>query len=240
MQPAEHRVYQHNRLVEASHTLTLNEKRLVLLAASKLDSRKPLPSDGYIRISAAEYADVFGININTVYRMLSEAAHRLYARTIRLYRDDGRVAEEMRWVFHVIYREGQAQVELGFSPSVTPYLTRLHREFTHYQLQQVGSLTSFHAIRLYELCCQFLRVGSRQVPLDRLRQMLDVVDKYKSVKDLRRHVLDASIREINEHTNLTVSVEPKRKGRRIVAFTFSIRQKCDAVGSNESQAALDL
>ena len=36
-------VVQSNKMVESSHTLTLNEKRLVIMAAAHLDSRKPMP-----------------------------------------------------------------------------------------------------------------------------------------------------------------------------------------------------
>ena len=217
----ENKVTQSNKLIEASHTLTLNEKRLVLAAASLIDPRKPLPKDGYLTVRADSFADVFGLDVRHAYEALDDAASRLFERDIRRY-SKGKVVERMRWVFHVKYREGQGCVELGFSPTVLPHLTMLNREFTSYQLKQIGSLSSFYAVRLYELMSQFLKLGQRECTLDQLRQMLDLGDKYQDVKNLRVRVLDPALKELNAGTDLAVTAEPRRQGRKIVGFSFTI------------------
>lgn len=215
------KVTQSNKLIEASHTLTLNEKRLILAAASMLDPRKPLPRDGYLTIRADSFADVFGLDVRHAYEALDDAASRLFERDIRRY-SKGKLVERMRWVFHVKYREGEGCVELGFSPTVVPHLTMLNKEFTSYQLKQIGSLSSFYAVRLYELMSQFLKLGQRECSLEQLRQMLDLGDKYPNVKDMRRWVLDPALKELNASTDLAVTVEPRRQGRKIVGFHFTI------------------
>jgi plasmid replication initiation protein len=227
----ENKVTQSNRLIEASHTLTLNEKRLVLCAASMIDPRKPLPKDGYLSVRADTFAEVFGIDVKHAYEALDDAATRLFNRDIRRYAK-GKVVERMRWVFHVKYREGQGCVELGFSPTVLPHLTMLNKEFTSYQLKQIGSLSSFYAVRLYELMSQFLKLGERSCTLDQLRQMLDLGDKYQDVKDMRKRVLDPALKEMNANTDLAVTAEPMRKGRKITGFSFTI--------SKNDQMALQL
>lgn len=227
----ENKVTQSNRLVEASHTLTLNEKRLVLCAASLIDPRKPLPKDGYLTIRADTFADVFGIDVRHAYASLDDAASRLFERDIRRYAK-GKVVERMRWVFHVKYLEGKGCVELGFSPTVLPHLTMLNKEFTSYQLKQIGSLSSFYAVRLYELMSQFLKLGERTCTLDQLRQMLDLGDKYQDVKNLRVRVIDPALKELNANTDLAVSAEPMRQGRKVVGFSFTI--------SKNDQMALQL
>jgi len=219
----DNRVTQSNRLIEASHTLTLNEKRLVLAAASMIDPRKPLPKDGYLTIRADEFADVFGLDVRHAYEALDDAASRLFERDIRRY-SKGKIVERMRWVFHVKYKAGQGCVELGFSPTVLPHLTMLNKAFTSYQLKQVGNLSSFYAVRLYELMSQFLKIGQRECTLDQLRDMLDLGTKYQDVKDMRKRVLDPAIKELNAGTDLAVTVEPRRKGRKIVGFAFTIKQ----------------
>jgi len=217
----ENKVTQSNKLIEASHTLTLNEKRLVLCAASLIDSRKPLPKDGYLTIRADTFADVFGLKVKHAYEALDDAATKLFNRDIRRYAK-GKVVERMRWVFHVKYKEGQGCVELGFSPTVLPHLTMLNKEFTSYQLKQIGSLSSFYAVRLYELMSQFLKIGERECSLVQLRQMLDLGEKYQDVKDMRKRVLDPALKELNSSTDLTVVAEPNRKGRKIIGFAFTI------------------
>lgn len=227
----ENKVTQSNKLIEASHTLTLNEKRLVLCAASLIDPRKPLPKDGFLTIRADTFADVFGIDVRHAYEALDDAAKRLFNRDIRRY-SKGKLVEQMRWVFHVRYRDGQGCVELGFSPTVVPHLTMLNKEFTSYQLKQIGSLSSFYAVRLYELMSQFLKLGERACTLDQLRQMLDLGDKYQDVKDMRKRVLDPALKEVNANTDLAVTAEPMRQGRKITGFSFTI--------SKNDQMALQL
>lgn len=227
----ENKVTQSNKLVEASHTLTLNEKRLVLCAASQLDSRKPLPKDGYLTVRADAFAEVFGLDVRHAYAALDDAANRLFERDIRRY-VKGKLVERMRWVFHVKYKEGQGCVELGFSPTVLPHLTMLNKEFTSYQLKQIGSLSSFYAVRLYELMSQFIKLKQRECTLVQLRQMLDLGDKYQDVKNLRVRVLDPALKELNANTDLAVVAAPMRQGRKITGFSFTI--------SKNDQMALEL
>jgi plasmid replication initiation protein len=221
MELVENKITQSNKLVEASHTLTLNEKRLILCAASLIDPRKPLPKDGYLTIRADSFAEVFGLDVSHAYEALNDAANRLFERDIRRY-IKGKVVERMRWVFHVKYKEGQGCVELGFSPTVLPHLTMLNKEFTSYQLKQIGSLSSFYAIRLYELMSQFVKLKQRECTLDQLRLMLDLGEKYQNVKDMRRWVLSPALKELNASTDLSVTAEPRRHGRKIVGFSFTI------------------
>lgn len=220
-------VWQSNRLVEASQTLTLNEKRLVLAAAALHDPRKPLPPKGTVELHAEDFADVFGIEARGhVYEALEDAARRLGNRWIRtIYTRKGKPAERnVRWVWLVEYRKGEGTVVLGFSPGVAPYLTMLHTEFTRYKIKQVGQIGSFYGVRLYELCAQFRKAGERTISLQRLREMLDLGEKYSDIKDLRRRVLDPSIAEINRHTDLRVTVTPQRRGRRVIGFHFDITE----------------
>lgn len=220
-------VWQSNRLVEAAQTLTLNEKRLVIAAAALHDPRKPLPPKGTVKLHADDFADVFGLqDSNSVYEILAESAKRLYNRSIRtIYTARGKQAERnVRWVWMADYRKGEGTVILGFSPGVAPYLTMLHTEFTRYKLKQIGAIGSFYGLRLYELCAQFRKGGERTIALARLREMLDLGDKYERIETLRRRVLDPAMKEINQHTDLRVVMTPDRKGRKIIGFHFDITQ----------------
>ena len=102
------------------------------------------------------------------------------------------------------------------------HLTMLNKEFTSYQLKQIGSLSSFYAIRLYELMSQFHKLGQRECTLDQLRQMFDLGEKYQDVKNMRVRVLDPALKELNAGTDLSVTAEPRRRGRKIIGFVFTI------------------
>jgi plasmid replication initiation protein len=217
------RVYQSNKLIESSYTLTLQEKRLVLLAASLLDSKKEAPKDGLVRVSADAFASVFGVDVRHAYGILSEAVERLWERDIKRY-ESGKEVETMRWIYRKKYYEGEGHVEIGFSPTVLPHLTLLNREFTGYALKHISQLSSFYAFRLYEMAAQYKKFGQRDFELTRLRELLQLESKYPNVKDFRTYVLDRCISEINQHTDLNLTLEAQRKGRTVTGFRFFIEQ----------------
>lgn len=217
------RVYQSNKLVESSYSMTLNEKRLVMYAASRLDSAKAAPKDGLVSVSAEEFADAFGMEARHAYAVLSEAIERLYSREIRRY-ENGEEVESMRWIYHKHYFSGEGLVQIGFSPKVLPHLTELNREFTGFQLRHISSLNSFYAFRLYELMAQYRSFGERFFEVERLRELFQLEDKYPKVYDFRKYVLDPSVKEINQHTDLSLILEPRKNGRQVTGFKFLIRQ----------------
>lgn len=221
--PPSNKVYQSNRLVESSYTLTVNEKRLVLYAASLIDSRKEPPKDGLVTVTAEGFAALFGMEVRHAYGVLDEAVGRLYDRQIKRY-EKGKEVESMRWIYHKLYREGAGSVEIGFSPTVLPHLTLLNREFTGYQLKHVSNLSTFNSFRLYELMAQYKKFGEREFEVGRLRELLQMENKYPKIADFRKYVLEHSIKEVNQHTDLTLELEPQRKGRTITAFKFRIQQ----------------
>ncbi|MCY1375787.1 Initiator Replication protein [compost metagenome] len=70
---------------------------------------------------------------------------------------------------------------------------------------------------------QHKRFGGRDFELTKLRELLELQTKYPSVKDFRKYVLEPAVAEINQHTDIFLFMEPLRKGRSIVGFSFIIK-----------------
>ncbi|WP_422823685.1 RepB family plasmid replication initiator protein [Vreelandella vilamensis] len=58
------------------------------------------------------------------------------------------------WVQEVVYQKDQGTVALRFNQPMIPYLSQLAEQLTKFAMRDVAKMTSFHAIRLYELLCQ--------------------------------------------------------------------------------------
>lgn len=116
---------------------------------------------------------------------------------------------------------------MTFAPSVVPLITMLERHFTSYDLEQVAGLNSKYAIRLYEIVIAWKSNGkTNQIGLEQLRDRLGVFDdEYQRMELFKRKVLDKSVAEINEKTEINLSYEQHKQGRKIVGFTFTIKQK---------------
>lgn len=209
-----------NYLIEASYKLTLNEQRLILYAISQLDGRKPIPRDNDFVITAAEFSQTFNVPVKQAYETLEDAASRLYDRDIKTYDHSAKMRERFRWVDGVRYWDGEAKVTLSFSRWIIPYLTLLHQQFTSYELKQISQLNTAYAIRFYELLVQFVKTGERYITLERLRQLLELQDQYPRFFDLKKRIIDPSMLEINNTTNLQVEWDVMKKGRTITGIMF--------------------
>jgi len=106
-------------------------------------------------------------------------------------------------------------------------ITRLEKHFTSYQIQQVTQLTGKYAIRLYELLIAWREVGKvPQIELSEFRAKLGVEDdEYKAMNHFKSRVLEPSIKQINQHTDITVNYEQHKRGRTITGFSFKFKQK---------------
>lgn len=100
--------------------------------------------------------------------------------------------------------------------------------YTKVSMKQIFQLSSAYAMRLLELMLQYRGMMRdkkivRQMALDELRFRLDVQEgTYPAIKDFKRRVLDAPIREINEKTQYRISYENVKTGRKVTGFIFTM------------------
>jgi plasmid replication initiation protein len=164
------------------------------------------------------------------YKALKEAVNNLFDRQFSFKEPDKKGnlgVVRSRWVSRIKYIDDSATLEITFAPDVVPLITRLEQHFTSYQLKQVSQLTSKYAIRLYEFLIAWREVGKvPQIEISDFRNRLGLLEsEYTAMSDFKKRVLEPSIKQINEHTDITVTYEQHKKGRLISGFSFKIKQK---------------
>ena len=225
-------VVKDNALIQSSYSLSLVEARLILLAIVEArETGNGITAESYLEVHASHYADHFHVTIHTAYQALSEAVQTLFHRQVTIYTMDvsSQKPEKrvIRWVSAISYVEDIAKVKIRFAPDIVPLITRLEKNFTSYELEQVSGLKSAYAVRLYELLVQWRSVGKTPIfPLEQFREQMGVEpDQYVLLHNLKSRVLDHSIDQINQHTDISVSYQQHKQGRLIVGFSFSFEQK---------------
>lgn len=224
--PPQKEVVMANELLRAAHGLGINEKRLIMLAISKLDNRKPAtPQNMITRVNVAEMVKAFGIDANSAYKETKLAAEGVKQRYIRFFHhdDDGKPLETvMNWVGRITYKPSAAWVEIAFWHELSPMLFELKKHFTRYQLERVGRLQSMYSWRLFELLMQFKRTGLLKISLQQFHQTLETAPTYqKDFGLLRTRVIDPAIKEIREKDGLDITWEATKTGRKVTALTFT-------------------
>lgn len=221
-----------NALINASYNLELTEQRLIMLAIiNARESGHGITADSKLEIHASDYAKLFNVSADASYKALREAVNNLFNRQFSYsaeYKRTGKIGiVRSRWVSRIFYVDDLALLEITFAPDVVPLITRLEEHFTKYEAKQVAHLTSKYATRLYELLIAWREVGKvPQLELNEFRNRLGLVDnEYTAMSDFKKRVLEPSIKQINEHTDINVTYEQHKKGRIISGFSFKFKQK---------------
>lgn len=222
-------VYKSNALVEASYRLSVYEQRIILGCIAQVRRDQPLTDQQLYAVSAQQIADMTGTSLGTAYQNLKAASERLYRREVTLHEapnGNGKGKVRLtRWVQTVEYREAEGLVALRFGTDMVPYLSQLTEQFTRYALTDVAHMDSAHAIRLYELLCQWRDAGQREVSIEWLRDAFQLEGKYPAIKDFKRWVIQPAVDQINEHSPLWVKWDQRKTGRRVSHLTFTFGEK---------------
>jgi len=218
-----HVVSKHNDLVGASYRLSVAEQRLILLAIAKIDSRKPMPNG--IMITAYDYMGRYPVNSKDAYAQLKDAAKQLFNAKITSITGTGksRAINEVRWVERCSYIKGEGRVELVFSTTVKPYLSRLIGHYTSYDHWRVSGIDSTYSFRLFEMLMQYKSKGWLYITVEELRRRLQLGDAYDRFSNLRARVIDASVKELRNKCSMELDYELIKEHRTVKAIRFSFR-----------------
>ncbi len=217
-----------NVAARSAHGFTLNEKRVVMGALSKMDGRIPefvikakqggrMP---VITITAREYAELAKLDdLKNAYKQLKQASDKLFDRYIRVVVEGkrGKEIEKYHWLSKVKYYEGEGKIEIVFDSEVMPFITGLNRLYTQYRLIQTEGLRSIYSWRILELINSSKTkkkqvAGTFTLTLDELRHALEIPPKYVW-QDIKRWVLEQAKKELNSKDHYTISYKGIKKGR---------------------------
>jgi plasmid replication initiation protein len=193
------------------------EARIIHLCIAQIDSTKELDYNQTFTIRADQLAILTKSTMKNAYTQLKKAEDDLFERKFYIR---GEHLIKSRWISNVVYLEREGEIRLQFSQVITHFLSQLKEQFTQYRLENIMQFQSTHSIRIYELLMQWKTKSKMEVTLEWLKERLFLEDKYNKTYELKRKVLDVAIKEINKHSDMTVSYEKVKRGRSITGFIF--------------------
>ena len=230
-------VIKSNQLITASYYLSLSEIRLLDLALAELtdyeecEKHLTLMPD-FVEVTAEQYAETYNVSSDMAYKALREASEQLFKRYFsyqvqsETYPNHKEI-RKARWVQEIGYIKGEGVVTLSFTKGLIELAEKLKGSFSRYHLEQKAPLTSIYAHRLYEMMLQWR--NSKNIPsisYFELRKRFDIPDEdYKRISNFKARVLDPAIKQINELTDIIVSYEQYKKGRKVEGFIFKFKFK---------------
>lgn len=231
-------VVKSNSLIQhARFNLSLVEQRIIVFLISKIKSGDT-GLDAY-PFSFREFLDLCGLEREggMTYEYLRDTLKRLSDKSIWVDAEWDRNGKHhvgqtlVRWLNDIEVSETSSMVWIEFHKKMLPYLFHLRERFTQYQLRNILAMNSTYAAALYEILKSYEYLD-RPVgfELDELKFMLgaDDIPSYEMYKCFKQKVLEKAVSEINTYSDLSVSYETKKTGRKVSRIVFTYNRKSDA------------
>jgi hypothetical protein len=215
-------VVKHNSLIRSRYDYTLAELRLVIAIASMIE----VTDEDFreYRLSAKEFSELVDSKHKDEYGRLRELGEGLLSKPLKIPRPANGFLI-CNWLSSYEYIPKKGHIVCSFDPKLKPYLLQLKEQFTKYQLENILKFKSAYSIRLYELAKSWEARGDFTISLDELRDILGIGNKYKLYNDLKRYVLQRSIKEINALSDIKLSFKEKKVGRKVTDLVFQVKPK---------------
>ncbi len=221
-----------NALIQKSRfSLSLQQQKIVLYLISKIQ-----PTDTKFiqyEFNIPDFCHVCGIDYDSGknYSDLKAQIKEIADKSLWITLEDG-TETLVRWIErpYISRREGIIRIKLD--EYMKPFLLQLKKHYTQYRLIYTLKMNSKYSVRLYELIMSFFfnkqNPSSRYFPVDELKKLLDA-DKYSRFCDFHTKVIKPAVEEINRYTDLEVTYQQLKEGRKTVAIEFIFRTK-DVLG----------
>ena len=212
-----------NRVTECFKSMSVDEKRILIMASPVARNIDATEQDS-ILISAQQFAEECGIKVNSAYKQIELASKKLVDRSFSYTNEKGKKVYS-NWVIDATYED--AGVSLRFTSVVLMMLKILdkYNPYTRYKKDVVLKLKKDYSIDFYHLAKKSEKLGSFELTIDSMFIEFGLPESYRDLRNLKRRVLKDPIDEINKYTDIDLTYEPIKKGRSVVGFKFTVREK---------------
>jgi len=216
-------IVKHNDLIQRSrYHLTMQEQKIILYLISKI---KPNDTDFQLyEFQIKDFCEVCGIEVVSGgnYETIKNTILNLINKSFWLNIEGKYVS--MNWVEKAIISPNSGMIEIRLDKDMKPYLLELKERFTVYNLYFTLAMKSKYSLRIYELLKSYQNLGGYEVEIEHLKNIL-FVEKYDLFADFKRFVIDTAVKEINEVSDVLVSYELEKEGRKFHKIKFLITPK---------------
>lgn len=232
-------IFQHNNLIEAKYSLTLQEKRLILWLTSQIQPNEEDFKEH--RLTVTEFMNLMCISGQANYKELQKITLGLMKKVLTIKNPDLHITTQVNWLNCSEYFHKKGVIKLSFSPKMKPFLLHLKEKFTAIHITDIMQFKSIHAIRIYELLKQYEKIGERILSIDEIKQYCGVQNKFTKYSGFKKDLLLIAQREINKKSDIRFDFEPMKESRKFIAIKFFIsKNKAYKEISKPEQQLIDI
>ena len=216
-------VVMQNRIEQCFHKMTLDEKRLLILASPTARMIDASEKDA-IEVTAEQFANECGIKVSSAYKQLEVASKNLLNRSFSYINERGKRVG-VTWVIRAVYEDGYISVCFPDEVLIMLKAFDASNPFTKYKKENVLLLKGEYSIDLYHIAKKYEGMTTFQMTLEDYKLELGLPKSYNRINNLKARALEPAIDEINEKTDITINYENVKRGRTITGLKFTVKPK---------------
>lgn len=175
-----------------------------------------------LQVNAADLVRAVKLKDTAYGEILKEESKQLPKTTIEIQKmDDPDKITSLAILPTVEYDHGKITAKVN--PDLKTYIINLAGNFTPLELEKVYLCGTYPAMRLYEVCCSWKRIGYVLYSVEEWRGLLGATkDSYDVFAQFKRRVLLPAINAVNEKADINVKAEYIKSGRKTTHIKMHI------------------
>ena len=226
---SENYVVQANELIAGKQSLKLNSAKIMRALIMQIKPNDDELKSYVIRIQ--ELSKLLDIGPENLYRNMDIITEDILVNHVAIKDPHQQKFIKIQWVTACAYEKGVG-LAVKMNPLLKPFLLNLQEHYTQYQLENILTMKSVYAIRIYELIQkeQILKYIPKEgayvvLTVKEIREACDCEDKYDKISQFKAEVLDVAVKEIGRTTIYKISYDCMKNGRTIESIRFYIKSK---------------
>lgn len=227
-------ITQANALARSVQEMTLQEKRLLLLAISHIRQS----DDNFVlyRIPVARIIEYLDLDDGSYYSRINKITTNLLGRVIEIEKENGDW-KKFQWVSYCCYYSKgtsdmpEACLDIRMHDCLRPLLLNLQKHFGSVYLHQIAPIPGFNSMRVFEILYYSAMYSKKERKFKKSKISFEVVDfkkrlglegKYKDFRDFRKDILNRAQKDCEVCSPLIFTWTEEKKGKKIITLHLTI------------------
>ena len=227
-------VRQHNNFVSSPYAteFSLHELKIVeyiIADCKEIDQDKiKLKIHKSYTFTPTQLAKILNTSVSRIVTDADKLADEITKKRIikKTYDTEGNIVDFEYITIIPVAKYSNGQFRFDFNYEILNFFIDINKNFTEFQLRYLLGMRSAHSMKLYKLLYQYKKIKKRLFFIEELKEQFGISDKYPQYKNFKQKVIDPSIKQINELTDLNVTYNEIKIGRSVskLEFNFDVKR----------------
>ena len=222
----------HELIHNARYKLSALSLKIVAILISMINKDDPEFEEYMININ--DFKELIDSNSNNTYKYTHKIISELLSNPLKIEN------EQFNWVSYGKYTKNEGVVTFEIHRELKPYLLEVKKNFLKYNVINILPLKSGYLIRLYEICKDKFEEVRRykkvnnvkyELKISEMKKLFCTPSSYQYSSHIKKLILDKAVEQFKEKTDIKISYEEIKIGRRFDRIIFTISENYK--GSND-------